>query len=287
MWLVGWNDVAAISYPRARALAPWFHHTESTTCSLPLSATICRSACGPSPQNPLFWPLGARDSFQSETSLYRSNVELPHWGDRLLSGRAAPVRNLEGATSAPHIAQPAMRYTSVTSIPALFRVRKSDCGICGSVMIWWTTEVGAMRDRLLRPNLLESHTATTRLAISIITRLTLASRMLGVLSPYCTSNPSTPKNRMSAFRRRSVSSAIGPTRENEFLRNIPPVRITSGEAPASSVATLTALVMMVTFVRSRNLRATHVVVVPESRTTTCPSLTRPAAAVPMRSFSLR
>src|SRR5271157_3012492 len=42
---------------------------------------------------------------------------------------------------------------------------------------------GAIRDRLRRPNLLESQTATVFLATSTITRLTFASSRLGVLSP--------------------------------------------------------------------------------------------------------
>ena len=36
---------------------------------------------------------------------------------------------------------------------------------------------------------------------------------------------------MSALKRRKVSSAIGPTRENEFFRSVPPVRITSIGSP--------------------------------------------------------
>ena len=51
----------------------------------------------------------------------------------------------------------------------------------------------------------------------------------------------------SALRRRKVSSAMGPTREKEFLRSVPPVRITSTAVPDSSAAMLTALVMMVRF----------------------------------------
>ena len=38
---------------------------------------------------------------------------------------------------------------------------------------------------------------------------------------------------MSAFNLCSVSSAIGPTRENEFFRKVPPVRITSIDEPES------------------------------------------------------
>ena len=44
-------------------------------------------------------------------------------------------------------------------------------------------EGGMIRDKLLRPNLLESHTAIARFATSTMTRLTLASRRLGVLRP--------------------------------------------------------------------------------------------------------
>ena len=55
------------------------------------------------------------------------------------------------------------------------------------------------------------------------------------------------KHKRSALRPRRVSSAMGPTSENEFLRRVPAVRITSTAVPASSAAMLTALVMMVRF----------------------------------------
>src|SRR5919108_3783110 len=155
--------------------------------------------------------------------------------------------------------------TRVTSIPAFLRARKSDLGIPRSVMIWCRALGGPIREKLRRPNLLESHTATIHLATSTITRFTFASRRLGVLSPKRTSKPSTPRKRMSAFSRRKVSSAIGPTRENEFFRKVPPVKITSMALPASSDAIFTALVTIVRFRRPRSARAIAVVVVPESR----------------------
>ena len=43
---------------------------------------------------------------------------------------------------------------------------------------------GTIKDKLRRPNLLESHTATVRFATSTMIRFTFASRRLGVLSPY-------------------------------------------------------------------------------------------------------
>lgn len=78
-----------------------------------------------------------------------------------------------------------------------------------------------MRDKLRLPNLLESQTATTIRAISIMARFTFASKRFGVLSPLWTSKPSTPRKRMSAFKRRHVSSAIGLTSEKEFFRRVP------------------------------------------------------------------
>ena len=48
---------------------------------------------------------------------------------------------------------------------------------------WCTAESGAIEDKLRRPNLLESHTATATLATSIMARLTLASSKFGVLKP--------------------------------------------------------------------------------------------------------
>src|SRR6266478_3316065 len=72
---------------------------------------------------------------------------------------------------------------SVTAIPAFFRARKSDLGIPWSVITSCKVVGGTISDKLRRPNLLESHTATVRFAIPTITRLTLASRRLGVLNP--------------------------------------------------------------------------------------------------------
>ena len=62
---------------------------------------------------------------------------------------------------------------------------------------------------------------------------------------------------MSALNRRKVSSAMGPTSENEFFRKVPPVRMTSIKLPASSAAILTALVMMVRFWNWRRLAFLH------------------------------
>src|SRR6202034_37657 len=116
-------------------------------------------------------------------------------------------------------------HTRVTSIPACFRTFRSGLGAPRSVMTSCTADVATIRERLRSPNLLESQTATVRLATSTITRFTLASRRLGVLSPKCASKPSTPRKRRSALRRRSVSSAMGPTSEKEFWRSVPPVRM--------------------------------------------------------------
>ena len=63
--------------------------------------------------------------------------------------------------------------------------------------------------------------------ISTMTRLTLASSRFGVVRPNCTSNPSTPRKCKSALNKYSVSSARGPTSENEFSRRVPPVKTTS------------------------------------------------------------
>ena len=78
---------------------------------------------------------------------------------------------------------------------------------------------------------------------------------------------------------------MGPTSEKEFLRSVPPVRMTSTAVPASSAAMLTALVMMVRFWKLRRARAMAVVVVPESRIRTWPSFTFSTAASAMRIFS--
>ena len=81
--------------------------------------------------------------------------------------------------------------------------------------------------------------------MSTISLFTFASSRFGVLNPYCVSKPSTPRNSRSALSRRSVSSAIGPTSENQFLRRVPPVKMTSTDVPESSAAILTAFVMIV------------------------------------------
>ena len=52
-----------------------------------------------------------------------------------------------------------------------------------SVITSCTAEGGAINDRLRRPNLLESQTATVFFATSTITRLTFASSRFGVLNP--------------------------------------------------------------------------------------------------------
>src|ERR1043165_6215491 len=101
---------------------------------------------------------------------------------------------------------------------------------------------GAISARLLRPNLLESQPATVVLETSTIIRFTFASRRLGVLNPYDTSNQSTPRTRMSALGLRRVSSAMGPPRENEFLRGAPPVTIPSTSVPDNSETMFTAFV---------------------------------------------
>src|SRR5438874_13068669 len=122
-------------------------------------------------------------------------------------------------------------------------------------------EVGLIRDRLRRPNLLESQTAILCRETSTITRFTFDSSKFGVLKPYCTSKPSTPRNNRSAFRWCNVSSAIGPTNENELLRNVPPVRITSTVVFECSAAMFTALVVIVRLRYLRTDLALDVVVV--------------------------
>src|SRR5437588_4297937 len=73
--------------------------------------------------------------------------------------------------------------TRVTSIPVFLRAFRSDCGMFRSLMICCSAVGGTISDKLRRPNLLESQTATVRLATSTITRFTFASRRLGVLRP--------------------------------------------------------------------------------------------------------
>src|SRR5450432_1020723 len=109
-----------------------------------------------------------------------------------------------------------LSQTSVTSIPDFLSAARSDVGIAWSEMTPCSEDVGPIKERLRRPNLLESQTAILCRETSSITRLTFDSNKFGVLKPYCTSKPSTPRNNRSAFRWRKVSSAIGPTRENEF-----------------------------------------------------------------------
>jgi len=59
----------------------------------------------------------------------------------------------------------------------------SDFGALRSVITSFNADGGAISERLRRPNLLESQTATVRLATSTITRLTFASKRFGVLRP--------------------------------------------------------------------------------------------------------
>src|SRR2546425_12875877 len=73
--------------------------------------------------------------------------------------------------------------TRVTSKPDFLSARKSDLGIPRSVITSCKALVGTINDKLRRPNLLESHTATVLFAASTITRLTFASKRFGVLSP--------------------------------------------------------------------------------------------------------
>src|SRR3954451_20069029 len=89
--------------------------------------------------------------------------------------------------------QSAITHTTVTSIPPCFNARRSVFGALRSVMTACTAEDGAISDRLRRPNLLESQTATVLFATSTITRFTFASSKFGVLRPKCTSKPSTPR----------------------------------------------------------------------------------------------
>ena len=142
-----------------------------------------------------------------------------------------------------------------------------------SVTTSCTDVTGIMLHKLRRPNLLESQTATVRRAISTMARLTCASSRFGVNNPARVSKPSTPKNKMSALNCRSVCSASGPTSENEFLRNVPPVSMTSMCVPANSAAMLIAFVITVSCDMSFNARAIAVVVVPESSSTDWPSST--------------
>ena len=64
-----------------------------------------------------------------------------------------------------------------------------------------------------------------------------------------------------------IVGRTGGLKENEFLRNMPPVRITSMCVPASSAAMLMAFVITVSCAISFKARAMAVVVVPESRST--------------------
>ena len=57
---------------------------------------------------------------------------------------------------------------SVTSIPIFLSEARSVLGIPRSVINWCTAESGAIEDKLRRPNLLESQTATTIRATSIM-----------------------------------------------------------------------------------------------------------------------
>lgn len=114
-----------------------------------------------------------------------------------------------------------------------------------SVMTQCTAEGGTMRERLRRLNFVESQTATTRREAFTMARLTRDSRKFGVVSPTSGSNPSTPRKRMSACISSSTSSASGPTSEKEFLRRLPPIRMTSRFVLASSAAMFTALVITV------------------------------------------
>src|SRR6185369_8675279 len=106
----------------------------------------------------------------------------PDYGSRIGAGTGFQPEN-----GRPELlswrAQPFACQTSVTSTPSFFRARRSDLGIPWSVITSCKAAGGTIMDKLLRPNLLESHTATVRLATSTITRFTLASRRLGVLRP--------------------------------------------------------------------------------------------------------
>lgn len=73
--------------------------------------------------------------------------------------------------------------TMVTSTPASFKTRRSDFEMPRSVITCCIADVSIISERLRLPNLLESHTATVRLAISAIIRFTFDSSKLGVLSP--------------------------------------------------------------------------------------------------------
>ena len=81
------------------------------------------------------------------------------------------------------------------------------------------------------------------------------------------SKPSTPRNKTSALSCRSVRSAKGPTSEKEFLRSMPPVRITSMCVPASSAAMFNAFVITVNCAIPLSALAIAIVVVPESSST--------------------
>src|SRR3974390_2432128 len=127
-------------------------------------------------------------------------------------------------------------YTSLTVTPASRSTFKSLLGTFLSVITSWIFEVARISDKLRRPNLLESHTSTTRRAAPAMARFTRASRRLGVVKPYRTSKPSTPRNKRSALNFCNDSSASGPTSENEFALRTPPVRITCTAVSASSPA---------------------------------------------------
>src|ERR1700736_864293 len=71
--------------------------------------------------------------------------------------------------------RPSASYTRVTSIFASRKLLRCGFPIFLSVIASCTAEVGKIRDKLLRPNLLESQTTIVRRAVLAITRFTRAS----------------------------------------------------------------------------------------------------------------
>ena len=154
----------------------------------------------------------------------------------------------------------------------------------------WSLSTPAITDRLRRPNLDASATATTSWETSIISAFSCASRTSGVITPISGSRLSTPRKRRSAWRLRSTCSACGPTSEDETCRSSPPIMITRTFDKVERIeATLSAFVMTVSERRrSAPMRlAMAAVVVPESRMIVSSSRIIRAAASAIRSFSSR
>src|SRR5271157_504642 len=77
--------------------APALRHTESTMCSIRLSATICLSPYAtPTPRNSLILPWGRGIVFEAERPQSLQCGNSPHWSDSPLPARLAPNAELPG-----------------------------------------------------------------------------------------------------------------------------------------------------------------------------------------------